>query len=165
MWQAVSNLLTKPERLRVGLEALIAQEQSTIHGDPHKQTEALANMLENVAGKRRRYQDMAVEELVGFDELRFRLAELDDIRKTTERELESVRRRRDRIAGLEHDGTIVEQYAWLIPAELESLAPEERHRVYRLLRLQVVPGQDGNVEMTGVIGPANSICQSQTTSG
>jgi site-specific DNA recombinase len=165
VWRTVSNLLTNPERLRVGLEELIAQEQSTIHGDPHKQTEALANMLENVACKRRRYQDMAAEGLVGFDELRSRLAELEDVRKTTERELESLRRRRAHIAELEHDGRIMEQYAGLIPAELESLAPEERHRVYRLLRLQVVPGQDGNIEMTGVIGAANSICQSQTSSG
>jgi hypothetical protein len=160
----VSDLLTDPERLRVGLEDLIAQEQSTIHGDPLKQTEALTNTLENVAGKRRRYQDMAAEGLISFDELRSRLAELDDTRKTTERELESLRRRRDRIAELEHDGIIMEQYAELIPAELELLAPEERRRVYSLLRLQVVPGQDGTVEMTGVIGAANSICQSQTTS-
>jgi hypothetical protein len=108
---------------------------------------------------------MAADGLISFDELRTRLAELDDACKTTERELESLRRRRDRIAELEHDGIIMEQYAELIPAELESLAPEERHRVYRLLRLQVVPGQDGNVEMTGVIGATNSICRSQTTSG
>ena len=164
VWQSVSDLLTDPERLRVGLEDLIAQEQSTIHGDPLKQTEALTNTLENVAGKRRRYQDMAAEGLISFDELRSRLAELDDARKTTERELESLRRHRDRIAELEHDGMIMEQYAELIPAELELLAPEERRRVYSLLRLQVVPGQDGTVEMTGVIGAANSICQSQTTS-
>ena len=163
MWQSVSNLLTNHERLRAGLGELIAQEQSTIHGDPLKQTEALANLLENVAGKRRRYQDMAAEGLIGFDELRSRLAELDDVRKTTEKELESLRRRRDRIAELEQDGVIMEQYARLIPAELESLAPEERHRVYGLLRLQAVPGQDGDVELTGVIGAAGGICQSQTT--
>ncbi len=164
VWQSVSKLLTNPERLRVGLGELIAQEQSTIHGDPLKQTEALANMLENLAGKRRRYQDMAAEGLIGFDELRSRLVELDDVRKTTEQELESLRRRRDRIAELEHDGIIMEQYARLIPAELESLAPVERHRVYGLLRLQVAPRQDGSVEMTGVIGAADGICQSQTTS-
>ena len=122
-------------------------------------------MLENVAGKRRHYQDMAAEGLIGFDELRSRLAELDDVRKTTEQELESLRRSRDRIAELERGGLIVEQYAGLVPAELESLAPEERHRVCRLLRMQVVPGQDGDVEMSGVIGAANSICLSQTTSG
>ena len=165
VWRSVSNLLTDPERLRLGLEELIAQEHSTVNGDPRKQTEALSNMLENVAGKRRHYQDMAAEGLIGFDELRSRLAELDDVRKTTEQELESLRRSRDRIAELERGGLIVEQYAGLVPAELESLAPEERHRVYRLLRMQVVPGQDGNVEMSGVIGAANSICQSQTTSG
>ena len=164
VWRSVFNLLTDPERLRVGLEELIAREKGAIHRDPLKQTEALANMLENVAGKRRRYQDMADEGLIGFDELRSRLAELDDVRKTTERELESLRRRRDHIAELEHDGINMEQYAEQIPADLESLAPEARHRVYRLLRLQVVPGQDGNAVMTGVIGAANSICQSQTTS-
>ena len=71
----------------------------------------------------------------------------------------------DRIAELEDDGIIMEQYAGLIPAELKSLAPEERHNGYGLLRLQVVPRQDGNVEMTGVIGAANNICQGQTTSG
>ncbi len=165
VWQSVSGLLTDPERLRVGLEELIAQEQSTLHGDPRKQTEALANMLENVVSKRRRYQDMAAEGLIGFDELRSRLAELDDVRRTTEQELESLRRRGDRIAELEHDGIIMEQYAGLVPTELKTLAPQERHRVYRLLRLQVIPGQDGNVEMSGVIGAADSICQSQTTSG
>jgi hypothetical protein len=106
---------------------------------------------------------MAAEGLIGFDELRSRLAELGDVRKTTEKELESIRRRRDRIAELEQDGIIMEQYAGLIPAELESLAPEERHRVYGLLRLQVAPRRDGSVEMTGVIGAADGICQSQTT--
>jgi Tfp pilus assembly protein PilN len=102
--------------------------------------------------------------LSSFDGLRSRLAELDDVRKTTEQELESLQRRRDRIAELEQDGVIMEQYAGLIPAELEALAPEERHRVYGLLRLQVAPRQDGGVEMTGVIGAADAICQSQTTS-
>jgi hypothetical protein len=64
---------------------------------------------------------------------------------------------------LEQDGILMEQYAGLIPAELESLAPEERHRVYGLLRLQVAPRQDGGVELTGVIGATDGICQSQTT--
>ncbi len=67
--------------------------------------------------------------------------------------------------GVYNDGIIVDQYAGLIPAELESLAPEERHRVYRLLRLQAVPGRDGSVEIKGVIGAANGIYESQTTSG
>jgi hypothetical protein len=96
--------------------------------------------------------------------LQLRLAELDDTRKTTEQELESLRRRRDRIAELERDSIIMGQYARLIPAELRSLAPEERHRVYGLLRLQVVPRQDGSVEMSGVIGAVDTLCGSQTTS-
>ncbi len=122
---------------------------------------ASLNERRSGAGRPARVQS---QELIGFDELRSRLAELDDVRKTTEQELESLQRRRDRIAELEQDGVIMEQYAGLIPAELEALAPEERHRVYGLLRLQVAPRQDGGVEMTGVIGAADGICQSQTTS-
>src|SRR5918997_4979666 len=103
---------------------------------------------------------MAAEGPISFGELRSRFAELDYVRKTTQQELESSRRRRDRTAELERDGTIMEQYVGLIPAILEPLVPEERHRVYRLLRLQAASGQDGNVEMSGVIGAINSICRS-----
>jgi hypothetical protein len=71
---------------------------------------------------------MAAEGPISFGEMRSRFAELDYVRKTTQQELESLRRRRDRIAELERDGTIMEQYVGLIPAILEPLVPEERHR-------------------------------------
>ena len=43
---------------------------------------SLVNLRYRVKGanKRARYQEMAVEDLITFDELRARLAELDDIR-------------------------------------------------------------------------------------
>ncbi len=44
--------------------------------------------------KRVRYQDMAAADLITFDELRGRLAELDDIRRTAEIELKVVARAR-----------------------------------------------------------------------
>jgi hypothetical protein len=39
----------------------------------------------------------------------------------------------------------------------------DKPRLFLGLRLQVVPGQDGSVAMTGVTGATDSICQSQTT--
>ncbi len=165
IWRSIFGLLANPEKLRIGLEELIAQEQRGIYGDPDKQIRALADMLENVAHKKRRYQDMAAEGLIGFEELRSRLTELDNTCKTAEQELESLRSRQHRIAQLERDsGTFIERLVGLVPEKLESLVPEERHRVYKLLRLQAIAGRDGIVEVSGVIGAANSLCVSQTTS-
>ncbi len=166
VWRSIFGLLADPEKLRIGLEALIAQEQRGIHGDPDKQIRALADILENVAHKRRRYQNMAAEGLISFEELRSRLTELDKTCKTAEQELESLQSRRDRIAELERDSdALIEQLVGLVPNELESLAPEERHSVYKLLRLQAIAGRDGSVEVSGVIGTANNLCVPQTTSG
>ena len=165
VWRSIFGLLADPEKLRIGLEELIAQEQRGIHGDPDKQIRALADMLENVAHKKRRYQDMAAEGQIGFEDLRSRLMELDNTRKTAEQELESLRSRQHRIAQLERDSdALIDQLVELVPEELESLVAEERHRVYKLLRLQAIAGQDGSVEVSGVIGTANSLCVSQTTS-
>jgi hypothetical protein len=147
VWRSIFGLLADPEKLRIGLGELIAQEQRGIHGDPDKQIRALADILENVAHKKRRYQDMAAEGLIGFEDLRLRLIELDNTRKTAEQELDSLRSRQDRIAELERDSdALIEQLVGLVPNELESLGPEERHRVYKLLRLQAIAGRDGSVK-------------------
>ena len=39
----------------------------------------------------------------------------------------------------------------------------DKPRLFLGLRLQVAPRQDGGVELTGVIGATDGICQSQTT--
>ncbi len=52
---------------------------------------------------------------------------------------------------LERDGeALMERYAGALPEALENLAPDERHRVYKMLRLKVVVRADAPVEVTGV---------------
>ena len=53
------------------------------------------------ANKRARYQEMAVEDLITFDEPRARLGELDDIRSLAERELRALRNHEELICKLE----------------------------------------------------------------
>ena len=62
-----------------------------MHRDPGKKAKLWAERLADVETKRARYQEMVAEGLITFDELRRRLVELEEMRKTAERELAAVR--------------------------------------------------------------------------
>jgi len=61
-----------------------------------------------------------------------------------EAELETLSTRVSRVEGLEkaRDG-LLEHLAGLVPDGLDGLTGEVRNRVYRMLRLQVVPTSEG----------------------
>lgn len=66
---------------------MIEQESHSAHGDPAFQTERWLEEISEAGHKRARYQEMAAEGLIDFDELRAQLAIFEDTRKTAEREL------------------------------------------------------------------------------
>jgi len=66
---------------------------------------------------------------------------------------EISRSRQEHVEQLQSDAdTILERYAGMVPEALDALTPEERHRVYKMLRLRVVLNSDGSTEITGVFG-------------
>ena len=79
------------------------------------------------------------------------LPELDEVRETAKRELEAARARGEALKRLEHDrDALMESYAGMVKESLENLAPEERHRIYKLLRLGVRFRPDWPLKITGV---------------
>jgi hypothetical protein len=115
--------------------------------------------------KRSNFQDMAAEGLVTFDELRSKLAMLEEVSETARRELAALSRRRERIEELERDkSALLSSYAGMVQGALETLTPEERHHVYKLLQLQVVLGPDVPAEVSGTFGTDDVVCGSETTS-
>ena len=85
------------------------------------------------------------------EELTAALSELDEVRETAERELESARAREEALDRLERDkDTLMESYAGMVGEALGDLAPEERYRIYKLLRLGVRFRPDWPLEITGV---------------
>jgi hypothetical protein len=75
--------------------------------------------------------------------LRARLAEIDDTHRVAELELEALRNREERIPELEADrDALLGSLAEIAPAALASLAPEERHHVYTMLKLRVIAHLD-----------------------
>ena len=85
-----------------------------------------------------------------LDELAARLRELEGTRRTAERELAILKDRWQSIERLEQDkDLLLDHYARMAPEALSSLTPEERHQVYKMLRLNVSAHLSGDVELTG----------------
>ncbi len=100
--------------------------------------------------KRACYHEMAAERLIDFDELRTRLATLEDTRKTADRELCALRRHTERLAQLERDrDSLLESYAGLLPEAIDALGSEERCRVYRMIGLEAHLASEGSFEISG----------------
>jgi site-specific DNA recombinase len=163
VWDTVSTLLRDPERLRAGLEEMIEAERNGSHGDPEQDKKAWLERISTADAKRARYQDMTAEGLIGFDDLRGRLVELDETRATAKRELTAIRERQSRVERLEADReALLEHYAGLVPEALDALTAEERHDLYKLLRLEVKVYPDEAVEVSGVLGREPAFTSEET---
>jgi hypothetical protein len=85
-----------------------------------------------------------------LDELAARLRELEGTRRTAERELAILKDRRQNIERLEQDkDLLLAHYAAMAPEALDSLTSQERHQVYKMLRLKVIAHLGGDVELAG----------------
>ena len=68
-----------------------------------------------------------------------------------------------RLGCLEQDkSALQEYYAEMTPDALESLTPEERHRVYGMLGLGATIKMDGTLELSGTFDEGASLCGLET---
>ena len=154
VWQEVRSLLRDPGRLRAGMDTVIEMHRAALRGNPELEAKTWLDKLAEVDRKRARYQEMAAEDLITLDELREKLADLQETRIVAQRALEEVQGRAGRISELERDrDTLLESYEALALEELEDLTPEEHHGFYRTLRMIVYVHPDGDVELTGEFLP------------
>ena len=165
VWEGVTKLLKNPVQLRADLDAVIEQERrGTVRGDPDQEAKLWDDKLAEVERKRARYQDMAASELIAFDELRARLLELDETRKTAEHELEIIGNHKAHVAELEADrDALLASLMEVAPIALESLTPEERRRFYKLLGLRVIAHPDSSLEVE--FGDGLNIRERETAQG
>jgi site-specific DNA recombinase len=152
IWAIVSRVLKDPQRLRAGLDYMIEEERrdANLAGDTATESAEWLEKLSEVGRKRARYQDMAAEGLIDFEELRTRLAALEDKRKTAEQELRALKRRTEHLAQLERDrDRLLENYAGLMPEAIDALGSQERYRVYRMIGMEAHLAADGSFELSG----------------
>jgi site-specific DNA recombinase len=163
VWDAVSDILANPDQLRADLDAMIELERAGGRGDPDKEAGLWAEKRAEVDRKRARYQEIAASDLITFDELQARLAELDATRKTAERELQALRNRKEYLDALEQSrDALLDSLAEIAPDALDTLAPEERHQLYKMLRLKVAANPDGSLELSGAFGDGLGVWENGT---
>jgi hypothetical protein len=140
---------------------LIEEEGSGVQRDPERDAEFWSKKIAEVEVQRRGYQRLAVKGHMTDQELAAELAELDETRESAERELEAARKRSETLERLQQDlDTVLESYARMAKEALKTLAPEERHRVYTLLRLNVYARPAWPLEIQGVF--ANTADEAET---
>ena len=135
-----------------------------MRGDPERDAQIWLRKLEEADRKRAGYQDMAAEGLITFDELRAKLAALEETRETAERELTALKDRKDRIDHMERDkDALLEQYEAINPDALDALTSEERQEFYKVLRLRVTVRVGGDLEATGAFFEGAAFCLPAST--
>ena len=64
----------------------------------------------------------------------------------------AIEGRRKRLEQMERDrDTVMEHYAGTIPGSLDDLGPEERHKIYKMLRLEVLAYPDKSLQVSDAI--------------
>src|SRR5215216_6082692 len=152
VWELVSGLLSDPERLRKGLDAMIEEQRGSLRGDPEGEARTWLERLAALDRRRGGSLDLAAEGIMDRDELRAKLAELQEDRETAEREIAAIEGRREQLEQMERDRDMVmEHYAGTVPEALDDLSSEERHKIYKMLRLEVLAYPDKSLEVSGAI--------------
>jgi hypothetical protein len=97
---------------------------------------------------------LAAKGRITDEELDEELAPLEATRQTAGRELAALRQHAERVEQMERDrDAVLEHYASLAPEALDSLTSEERHHLYKMLKLKVWLAKSGDleIEMAGVL--------------
>src|SRR5919199_2844501 len=136
--------MMEPEQLTQDLDRMIELKREGLRGDPHKEARSWAEELAKLERMRDGYHGQAAEGLMSLENLREKLATLEERQQAVERELEALKGRSQELEQLERDrDAVLGYYAQLAPHAMEDLEPEERHHLYKMLGLKVWVNKDG----------------------
>ncbi len=157
VWEGVSEILAEPERLKRGLQKMLAREKEVSAVDHEVEAHIWQEKLSEVRRKRANFQELAAEGLMTTEELRSKLDTLELARNAAERELRLAHERSERLAALERDAEhLLKAYEKRCVKALADLSPEERREVYKLLDLTVEAHPDGILEATWALNASVS---------
>ena len=154
------RMLKHPGRIRAGMDRLIAQERDGRHSDPEREAAVWAEKAAECARLRGAYQDQQAAGLMTLAELGSKLEELESTRQMAEAEIAALAAQEERVEELERDrDALIEFYAGAVPEALDQLDGEERNRIYRMLRLEITPQEDGSLDVRGILSDSLSAPQ------
>lgn len=161
VWEFVSALVTMPDRLAAALDQEVEQvRRMAALGDPERQERALLERLGGLDAQRSRFQDQQAAGLMTLDELRERLARLEEDREGLEKELAASRNSSLRITELEMlKETLFMEYTILGPLVMAEWPPEKRVDLYRQIRLRVEVDEDDGLSMDFMHQADDPVCE------
>ena len=149
VWEDAYGRITNPGQLREDLELLIEQKRTAVRGDPDREASVWLTKLADLDRKRSGYLDLAADGVMTREELRAKLAAVEETRKTAQRELAGLQEQRQSLAQLQQDKeALLAHYEAITPSALRDLEPEERSRLYKLLGLKVTARPEGGLEVS-----------------
>jgi hypothetical protein len=144
VWAFVSELLTDPKKKRAGVQALIEQERVSEPQGLERQAKARTKRVDEYTRLRSAYQDQQAAGLMTLQELGAKLEELGNGCREAERELVALRSHQQRVEELEKDrGALLQSISETVLGTLDDLSDEDKNRLYRMLRLEVTPSEEG----------------------
>jgi site-specific DNA recombinase len=151
VWKAVRKLLSDPERVKAEYDRHIARQRAQLRGDSGEEAREIAKRLEKLERRRSGYIDLAADGDMTREELRRKLAEVDEQCGAARKALRETRDRQETIEKLQRDrDMMLERFFTLRSMDLLILSPEERRRVLQALRIRAEVDRDGNVRISGV---------------
>jgi site-specific DNA recombinase len=122
VWESIRAILSDPERLRDDLDRMIEMKRSAQRDDPRREMDVWLEKLSEAERKRARFQHAYAEDAITLDDLKARLAELDELHDLAQRELERLRHHEEEIVQLERDrDAMLESYAGASDEALDAL--------------------------------------------
>ena len=104
---------------------------------------------------------MPTPSAINLEDLKTRTAEVEAARRLARTELADAEARSERLRALATDAeAVVALYSRIVPESLDTITPEERNRLYRMLRLGVEVHPDGTLE----VGEGIRVCNEGITS-
>jgi site-specific DNA recombinase len=166
VWESIRAILSEPQRLQEDLDRMIDMKRKTHHGDPRREMDIWLEKLGEADRKRTKFQHAYAEDAITLDDLKARLAELEELRELAQRELEALRHYEEELTRLEDDrDAILEHYAGASSEALDSLTPEQRHNLYKSLRIEVFVHADGSTEIVlGDLLSYEEVCTTESLS-
>ncbi|MDP9439462.1 MAG: recombinase family protein [Actinomycetota bacterium] len=165
VWQVVRSGLTDPDQLKAELGRMIELERSVVRGDPDREAKHWLERLSGAEEERRGFLRLAARGRITDEELDEELTAIEETRQVAKRELAALQNRKERIEALERDrDALLEDYAGRTPDALEALTSEERHQLYKMLRLSVKIHSGCNVEIAGALPESVPFLQTDSVS-
>jgi Recombinase zinc beta ribbon domain len=151
VWKAVREFLSDPERVKAEYDRHIARQKTQFTGGSGEEAREIASRLKTLERRRSGYIDLAADGDMTREELRRKLADVDEQREAAQRALREVRNREGTIQKLRWGREMsLSQFSVVRGLNLHTLSPENRRRVLQALRIRVEVDKDGNVSISGV---------------